>query len=154
MLNRHDGVVGKHSKWLFSKCLCHCLHTLSACTTLTPKKQQPKQLVVMQRPIHRCEGNNNGQLINIFILAGHKERCNKPMFAESKVCAQACAFNMSVLHTLELCMKFGHRAFSSSQSILLPAAYGAQVTALCSAFLCPETCPALDIFLPPRQWSG
>lgn len=73
------------------------------------------------------------------------------MLIESKACAQICAVNMSVFHTLEMCMKFGHRAFSSSQSILVPAAYGAQGTVLCSAFLCPETCPALDSFLPPRQ---
>lgn len=49
-------------------------HSFSLHNLNTKKQQQPKQLVVMQRPIHRCEGNNNGQLINILILAGHKER--------------------------------------------------------------------------------
>lgn len=76
------------------------------------------------------------------------------MLAERKACSQACAVNMSVFHTLEMSMKFGHRAFSSSQSILVPAAHGAQGTVLCSAFLCPETRPALDIFFPPRQCGG
>lgn len=49
------------------------------------------------------------------------------MLAESETCTWACA-NVYVFHTLQMCVKISHGAFSSQSNLVL-AAYGARGTA-------------------------